>query len=210
MNKGRKIPEVTIMRLSAYSRALEQMMSKGETVVSSLEIAEAVGVGSPQVRKDLAYFGAFGIRGLGYGIQDLYDRIAEITGTNKVWKVAIVGLGHLGGALVSYPGFLSRGFKVVGAFDVKDIGKRYRGLVIQDIRDFVQVAKENPFDLGIIVVPKDAAQEVADILVAGGVRAILNFAPVNLTVPVEVELKQVDLSMFLETLSYHMSQKTEK
>lgn len=205
--KCAKIPEITVVRLSGYSRALEHLMAMGEKVVSSKGIAKETGVSPAQVRKDLAYFGEFGVRGLGYNVEELYEAIASITGTNRKWKVAIAGLGHLGGALVSYPGFLTRGFEVVDIFDIRDIGRVYGELKVRHMKDFLVAAEEAHYDLGIIVVPREAAQGVADIMINGGIKAILNFAPANLFVPAGVELKNVDLSMFLETLSYHMSRK---
>lgn len=207
--KHPKIPEITVMRLSSYSRTLEHFLEAGEKVVSSTVIARETGVTPAQVRKDLAYFGEFGVRGLGYNVEELYEAIAGITGTNRSWKVVIVGLGHLGGALVSYPGFLSRGFEVVAIYDIRDIGKAYGSLKIRHISQLIEDASNQVFDLGIIVVPRDAAQGVADLLVEGGIRAILNFAPANLKVPEGVEIKHVDLSMFLETLSYHMTRRPE-
>lgn len=205
--KYSKIPEVTIMRLSAYSRVLNEALDRGEKIISSKGIANLTGVSPDQVRKDLAYFGEFGVRGIGYDIVELKYNISKIIGTDRNWRVAIVGLGHLGGSLVSYPGFLTRGFKMVGIFDVKNIGEKYGELYVEHIDDFEKIAKREKFDLGIIVVPREAAQGVADVMVKSGVKAILNFAPVMLDVPVEIELKNVDLSMFLEMLSYYMSLK---
>lgn len=205
--KYSKIPEVTIMRLSAYSRVLNEALERGENIISSKGIALLTRVSPDQVRKDLAYFGEFGVRGIGYNIDELKYNISKIIGTDRNWRVAIVGLGHLGGSLVSYPGFLTRGFKMVGIFDVKNIGEKYGELYVEHIDDFEKIAKREKFDLGIIVVPRDAAQGVADIMVKSGIKAILNFAPVMLDVPIYVELKNVDLSMFLEMLSYYMSLK---
>lgn len=203
--KYSKIPEVTIMRLSTYSRVLNEALDRGEKIISSKGIANLTGVSPDQVRKDFAYFGEFGVRGIGYNIVELKYNISKIIGTDRNWRVAIVGLGHLGGSLVSYPGFLTRGFKMVGIFDVKDIGEKYGDLYVEHIDDFEEIAKREKFDLGIIVVPREAAQGVADVMVKSGVKAILNFAPVMLDVPVGIELKNVDLSMFLEMLSYYMS-----
>ena len=205
--KYSKIPEVTIMRLSAYSRVLNEALDRGEKIISSKGIANLTGVSPDQVRKDFAYFGEFGVRGIGYNIVELKYNISKIIGTDRNWRVAIVGLGHLGGSLVSYPGFLTRGFKMVGIFDVKNIGEKYGELYVEHIKDFEKIAKKEKFDLGIIVVPREAAQGVADVMIKSGVKAILNFAPVMLDVPAEIELKNVDLSMFLEMLSYYMSLK---
>lgn len=205
--KYSKIPEVTIMRLSAYSRVLNEALDRGEKIISSKGIAMLTGVSPDQVRKDLAYFGEFGVRGIGYNIEELKYNISKIIGTDRNWNVAIAGLGHLGGSLVSYPGFLTRGFKMAGIFDVKNIGEKYGDLKVEHIDNFEKVAKEVGFDLGIIVVPREGAQGVADVMVKSGIKAILNFAPVMIDVPEGVELKNVDLSMFLEILSYYMSLK---
>lgn len=205
--KKSKIPEVTIMRLSGYSRVLNEAHESGETIISSKGIAKLTGVSPDQVRKDLAYFGEFGVRGIGYNIEELKNYISKIIGTDRHWKVAIAGLGHLGGSLVSYPGFLNRGFKMAGLFDVKNIGEKYGDLYVEHINNFEKIAREVGFDLGIIVVPREVAQSVADIMVKSGIKAILNFAPVMIEVPEGVELKNVDLSMFLEILSYYMSLK---
>ncbi len=205
--KKSKIPEVTIMRLSSYSRVLNEALDRGEKIISSKGIATLTGVSPDQVRKDLAYFGEFGVRGIGYNIEGLKSNISKIIGTNRNWKVAIAGLGHLGGSLVSYPGFLRRGFIMAGIFDVKNIGDKYGELYVEHIDNFEKIAKEVGFDLGIIVVPREFAQSVADIMVKSGIKAILNFAPVMLDVPENVEIKNIDLSMFLEMLSYYMALK---
>ncbi|MDD2370593.1 MAG: redox-sensing transcriptional repressor Rex [Firmicutes bacterium] len=203
--KKNKIPEVTIMRLSSYSRVLNDALAKGDKIISSKGISALTGVSPDQVRKDFAYFGEFGVRGIGYNIEELKNNISKIIGTDRNWKVAIAGLGHLGGSLVSYPGFLTRGFIMAGIFDVKNIGEKYGNLYVEHIDNFETIAKKVGFDLGIIVVPKEFAQNVADIMIKSGIKAILNFAPIMLDVPENVEIKNVDLSMFLEMLSYYMS-----
>ncbi len=205
--KNKKIPEITIMRLSTYSRILNESLEKGEKIISSKGISTLTGVSPDQVRKDLAYFGEFGVRGIGYNIEELKYNISKIIGTNRNWKIAIAGIGHLGGSLVTYPGFLARGFIMAGIFDVKNIGEKYGDLYVEHIDNFEKIAKEVGFDLGIIVVPREVAQNVADIMIKSGIKAILNFAPVMLEVPEHVEIKNIDLSMFLEILSYYMSLK---
>lgn len=207
--KHTKIPEVTIMRLSSYSRVLNESLEKGEKIISSKGISNKTGVSPDQVRKDLAYFGEFGVRGIGYNIEELKYNISRIIGTDKQWKVAIAGLGHLGGSLVSYPGFLNRGFIMAGIFDIKNIGEKYGNLYVKHMDEFEAAAKSEGFDLGIIVVPREAAQGVADIMVKSGIKAILNFAPALIEVPEQVELKNVDLSMFLEMLSYYMTMRNK-
>ncbi len=205
--KAYKIPEATVQRLSIYSRHLAQLISEGVVTVSSGEIARGVGVSSAQVRKDLAYFGEFGTRGVGYNVQELYSHVMRILGLNHSWNVMIVGAGKLGSALAVYKGFEDRGFKVRSVLDVSEqrIGQKLGDLVVEHL-DLLEdrVAREN-IDIGIITVPASAAQEVTDKLVRAGVKAILNFSPRVLKVPDSVVLRNVDLSVNLEVLSFNLS-----
>lgn len=204
--KTLKIPEATIIRLSVYSRYLSQLDKKGITNISSGEIAEGVGGGPAQVRKDLAYFGEFGTRGVGYNVKDLNQHIVRILGLNKSWKVIIVGAGNLGSALTQYKGFKERGFEVIGVFDndINKVGLTLNGIPINPINKLKDIVKEEKVDIGIIAVPSPFAQDVADSMVESGIRAILNFAPIVISVPVEVELRNVDLAVNLEILTFNM------
>jgi len=205
--KAYKIPEATVQRLSIYSRHLAQLISEGVITVSSGEIARGVGVSSAQVRKDLAYFGEFGTRGVGYNVQELYSHIMRILGLNHSWNVMIVGAGKLGSALAVYKGFEDRGFKVRSILDTSEerIGQQLGDLVVEPL-DVLEdrVCREN-IDIGIITVPAAAAQEVTDKLVRAGVKAVLNFSPRVLKVPDWVVLRNVDLSVNLEVLSFNLS-----
>ncbi|ADI01467.1 MAG TPA: redox-sensing transcriptional repressor Rex [Syntrophothermus lipocalidus] len=205
--KAYKIPEATVQRLSIYSRHLAQLISEGVITVSSGEIARGVGVSSAQVRKDLAYFGEFGTRGVGYNVQELYSHVMRILGLNHTWNVMIVGAGKLGSALAVYKGFEDRGFKVRSVLDVSEqrIGQQLGDLVVESLA-FLEdrVSREN-IDIGIITVPAAAAQEVTDKLIRAGVKAILNFSPRVLKVPDSVVLRNVDLSVNLEVLSFNLS-----
>jgi len=196
-----------VQRLSIYSRHLAQLISEGVITVSSGEIARGVGVSSAQVRKDLAYFGEFGTRGVGYNVQELYSHVMRILGLNHTWNVMIVGAGKLGSALAVYKGFEDRGFKVRSVLDVSEqrIGQQLGDLVVESLA-FLEdrVSREN-IDIGIITVPAAAAQEVTDKLIRAGVKAILNFSPRVLKVPDSVVLRNVDLSVNLEVLSFNLS-----
>lgn len=207
--KALKIPEATIVRLSVYSRFLEQAEKRGIVTISSGEIAEGVGVSPAQVRKDLAYFGEFGTRGVGYNVKDLLKHTLKILGLNGKWSVVVVGAGNLGSALVSYRGFRERGFEIVGVFDndLTKIGKRIMDLEVIGTEKLEQVVKENDVKIGIITVPASVAQDVVNILVKSGVKAILNFAPTVITVPDDVEVRDMDLATRLEILTFQLGMK---
>lgn len=201
-----KIPEATIIRLSVYSRYLAQCDRRGIVTISSNEIAEGVGVSSAQVRKDLAYFGEFGTRGVGYNVKDLHRHIIKILGLNQKWPLVIVGAGNLGTALSMYGGFRERGFHVVGIFDddPNKIGYKLNGVEVYPVSKLKEVVAEGNAKIGVITVPALAAQEVANQLIEAGVKALLNFAPIVLNVPPEIELRNVDLSVNLEILTFNL------
>jgi redox-sensing transcriptional repressor len=203
----RKISESTVRRLSLYLRFLEQSSAQGLATISSDELARRGGTTSAQVRKDLSFFGSFGKRGLGYSVPELTARIRDILGLKRSYRVVLVGAGKIGGALVAYEGFRLRGFNVTAIYDrdTKKIGNRWNGLVVRDIRQLEADLKKEPTDIAILVTPAESAQEVADRLVLGGVKAILNFAPVQLTVPSDVAVKTVNMALELETLSYALA-----
>ena len=204
--KTLKIPEATIIRLSVYSRYLTQLDKNGVTTISSSEIADGVGGTPAQVRKDLAYFGEFGTRGVGYNVRDLNEQIIKILGLSNKWNVVIVGAGNLGSALTQYKGFLERGFNVVAVFDndINKVGLRLSGIPIYPISRAEEIVKQERVQIGIIAVPSPFAQEVADALVQAGVKAILNFAPRVISVPDDIELRNVDLAVNLEILTFNL------
>jgi len=208
MIKKAKIPDATIGRLSLYSRYLIEAYEKGVTTVSSQSIADATGVTPAQVRKDLAYFGEFGTRGVGYNSKELYMHIMKILGLDKRWPVAIIGAGNLGRALSQYKGFHERGFDISCIFDndPKKIGKKLSNINIYHLDVLEEKVKEFKIELGIIAVPAQAAQEVADKLAKAGIRGIMNFAPINITVPDNIVLRRVDLSAQLEYLTYYLEE----
>ena len=207
--KAFKIPEATIIRLSVYSRYLEQAEKRGVVTISSGEIAEGVGVSPAQVRKDLAYFGEFGTRGVGYNVKDLLYHTLKILGLNGEWNIILVGAGNLGSALLSYRGFRERGFNVLGIFDndLTKIGRSLVNLKIQPPEEISQFVEDNNVKIAILAVPVSVAQETADLLIKSGVKAILNFAPKVLNVPREVEVRNIDLSVNLEILTFNLGMK---
>ena len=203
----RKISESTVRRLSLYLQYLELTRDQGRTTVSSEELARRSGATSAQVRKDLSFFGSFGKRGMGYEVPALVTRLREILGLERAYRVVLVGAGKIGGALVHYEGFRRRGFEVSAIYDrdPKKIGSRSNGLVVRDVKQLEADLKKEPTDIGIVVTPGEAAQEVADRLVRAGVKALLNFAPVQLKVPRDVEVKTVNMAQELEALSYSLA-----
>ncbi len=204
--KTLKIPEATIIRLSVYSRHLTEVDRKGIITTSSGNIAEGVGVSPAQVRKDLAYFGEFGTRGVGYNVKDLRQHILRILGLSVDWSVSLVGAGNLGLALSTYKGFRDRGFIITSIFDAdpQKIGTMIGNVEVMPIEKLIEVTKQNHTQIGIVTVPGAAAQEIADKLIKAGVQAILNFAPVVLNIPPEIELRNVDLTVNLEVLTFNV------
>lgn len=203
----RKIAESTVRRLSLYLRFLEEFEAEGRETVSSEALAARGGTTSAQVRKDLSFFGSFGKRGLGYAVPELVHELQEILGLRRSYKVAMIGAGKIGSALVQYRGFRQRGFEIVSIFDADSgkVGKAWNGLTVRDVKELDAELKRQPVDIAVIVTPGEAAQSVADRVVATGVKAILNFAPVSLNVPDDVVVKTVNLALELETLSYALT-----
>lgn len=203
----RKISDSTVRRLALYLRFLEQSTAQGLATISSADLAQRGGTTPAQVRKDLSFFGSFGKRGLGYSVTELAGRIREILGLKRRHRVVLVGAGQMGGALLHYQGFRQHGFDVSAIYDrdPKKIGSRWNGLVVRDIRQLEADLKKEPTEIAILVTPAEAAQEVADRLVRGGIKAILNFAPVQLSVPRDVAIQSVNMALELETLSFALA-----
>jgi redox-sensing transcriptional repressor len=213
--KYNKVPEATVRRLSRYSRYLEKTGEKGEKVVSSAQLAKECVVNAPQVRKDLDYFGEFGIRGRGYYVEYLLNNIKKILGANKEWKMALIGIGNLGSALLSYKDFLKQNYKIVAAFDIdppKVIGRVSEKLgkpaEVFHINRIKEVVKDRKIEIGLITTPPSEAQGVANLLVEAGVRGILNFAPAQITVPMGFVVKDVYFTTILDNLAYLLSAET--
>lgn len=203
-----QVPEACVARLSLYLRELTTLQRKRIGFVSSRRLAEQLGLTDAQVRRDLSYFGQFGTSGRGYEVQRLHDRLTSILGiSGRTWNVALAGAGNLGAALLAYRGFCERGFffRVVVDVDPQKIGQTVQGLTIESTQQLAQLARERQSHIGLIAVPVDAAQGVCDQLVQGGVKAIVNFAPVRLGVPPDVRLRTVDLAIELESLAFHLA-----
>jgi len=203
-----RISESTVRRLSHYDRVLEEVEAEGKRTISSHRLAEREGITPAQVRKDLSYFGSFGRRGLGYNVAHLRGEIRAILGLDRRWRVAVVGAGHIGSALLAYRGFEERGFDLVAVFDRdrSQIGRTVGGLPVQDVAALPLAAREGGFEIGVIATSLKSAQEVADALVAVGVGGILNFAPRKLFVPPHVTLRNVDMTLEFESLSFALKQ----
>ena len=208
--RERAIPEATVARLPLYLRSLVDMTDRGMATVSSEGLAEAAGVNSAKVRKDLSYLGSYGTRGVGYDVEYLIYQISRELGLTQDWNCAIVGVGNLGRALANYKGFGERGFRVVALFDIdeRQIGQKVDSLAVEDFEDCERIIKERQVSIGIIATPSAAAQKAADRLVSAGVKSILNFAPVVIQAPDDVSLRKVDLSIELQILSFYEQRKS--
>ena len=199
---------MTIHRLSVYTRCLLQLEEDGVKTISSQEMADRFNLNSAQVRKDLAYFGEFGVRGIGYYVAGLKAELQRILGLDRQWPVVLIGFGNLGSALFHYKGFGRQGFRIAAIVD-DDPGKVAReveSVPVLASRDLAREVRARGIQIAIVAVPAEAAQPVTDQLVGAGIRAILNFAPARLKVPREVRLQNVDLSIELETLSFYLAQ----
>lgn len=200
----RKIADSTVRRLATYLRFLEEFGQEGQDTLSSEALARRAGTTSAQVRKDLSFFGSFGKRGLGYDVGALTERLREILGLVRRYRVALIGAGRLGGALVKFAGFTARGFDIVAVFDSDPakIGRMWGALEIRNVAQLEAVISLEKIDIAILLTPGEPSQGLVDRLVAAGVTAILSFAPVQLQVPEGVDVKYVNLALELETLSY--------
>ncbi len=207
--RDRGIPDATVARLPLYLRALNALAERGTLTVSSEELAAAAGVNSAKVRKDLSHLGSYGTRGVGYDVQYLIYQISRELGLTQDWAVAIVGVGNLGRALANYGGFVSRGFRIAALFDADPavVGERIAGLVVEHVDALESVIKDRGISIVVIATPASAAQDVCDRIIAAGVTSILNFAPVVLAVPPEVNVRKVDLSIELQILAFHEQRK---
>ena len=199
---------MTVRRLSVYTRSLQQLEEDGVKTISSQELAERFSLNSAQVRKDLAYFGEFGVRGIGYYVSGLKAELQRILGLDREWHVALVGFGNLGSALFHYKGFARQGFRISAIFDEDPAkwGKAVDGVTIQSMGDLPREAKARNLQIAIVAVPGESAQVVTEKLVAAGIKAILNFALGRIKAGKDVRLKNVDLAIELETLSFYLAQ----
>lgn len=205
--KSEKISELTTNRLSVYLRCLNRLAATGIKTISSQAMADQFNLNSAQIRKDLAYFGEFGVRGVGYFVEELRDHITQILGLDRAHRVGIIGAGRLGTALANYNGFGKSNFTVVALFDNdrEKINRRSGEIVIHDVKRIERVVREEAIDVAVIAVPARAAQSVLNQVMAAGVKAVLNFAPARLRTRLDVKVKNVDLTISLESLSYFLA-----
>ncbi|WP_434453478.1 redox-sensing transcriptional repressor Rex [Lentzea sp. E54] len=210
--RARAIPEAAVARLAVYLRVLSGMAESGVTAVSSEELSQAAGVNAAKLRKDLSYIGSYGTRGVGYDVEVLVSHIERILGLTRNHSVAVVGIGNLGHALANYGGFPGRGFPVTALFDVDAdlIGIPVGGIPVNHIDEITAICLEREVSIGVIATPPPAAQSVCDRLVSAGVQCILNFAPVVLQVPDNVEVRKVDLAVEMQILSFHVARRADE
>jgi redox-sensing transcriptional repressor len=201
-----KIPDIIITRLPVYLRALQRMSDNGQTTTSSQELGEHVGISAAQIRKDISQFGEFGKQGTGYTITYLLDKLRKILKIDRMWDVIIVGAGDMGHALARYQGFSNRGFNVVMIFDndKNKVGKKIGDFIIEDTTNLVEKVKSADIKIAMLTLPAPAAQETADKLVQAGVKAILNYAPINLNVPKNVKVQYIDPATHLQRMTYYL------
>ncbi len=206
--KFAKIPMATINRLSIYMRTLQELLEEDVEVISSERLAKQCGVNPAQIRKDLAYFGEFGVRGVGYRVTDLVIQIKEILGLNRPWNLAMIGVGNLGSALLRHGNFSKHGYIFTAAFDVdpQKVGKRLpNGVIISHVDELEEKIKEKGVLIGLITTPASEAQSIANQLVLAGINGILNFAPVQIQVPDCCHVENVDFTIKLDSIAYHLS-----
>ncbi|GIW10385.1 MAG: redox-sensing transcriptional repressor Rex [Dehalococcoidia bacterium] len=205
-----RIPDVVIRRLPIYARALAHLQEEGISVVSSLELGRRLGVTPAQIRKDLSYFGEFGKQGTGYAVGHLLTEIRRILGLDQEWRLAIVGIGRLGRAIASYPGFTREGFRVAALFDndPAKIGQSVGTLIIHGMDELATVVAAEQVQIGIVAVPAAEGQAVVDQLVACGVTALLNYAPISVSVPPHVQVRDVDPVIALQSMTYYLRHPT--
>ena len=202
-----EVPEIVISRLPQYVRILNRLMEDGILVVSSQQLGEKLQVTPAQIRKDLSYFGRFGKQGRGYSVRDLLDRLRQILGINSPWNVAVVGVGRLGRAILSYPGFNPDGFHLVAAFDLNNsvVGETIGGLVVRNMEELDQVVAREKISIAIVAVPVEYTQNVVDQLVACGVKAVLNYAPLAPQVREGIRIRNLDPVVSLQSMTYYIN-----
>jgi redox-sensing transcriptional repressor len=202
------IPDIVISRLPVYLRALERLSQEGYEVTSSHELGKQLGISSAQIRKDLSHFGGFGKQGTGYKIGFLKDQLRQVLKVEREWDVALVGAGDLGSAIARYRGFGDRGFHITHVFDSSPdkVGKKLGGFAIQAISDLGKVIAADKIRIAMVAVPAEHAQDVANILIDAGVKAILNYAPINLKVPEDVHVQYIDPVLHLQRMTYYLGE----
>lgn len=204
--KNEQIPKIVISRLPIYIQALNQLLRDNKTVISSMELGEILGITSSQIRKDLSHFGGFGKQGTGYDIILLMESLREILNLNQIWQIVVVGVGHIGQALLNYDGFGRKGFEIIAAYDNSPavIGKKIGGIEVLSVDQMEEQICSKQIDIAAIAVPAEQAQQVCDRLVKCGIKAILNYAPVALDVPESVQVSAVDPVLELQKMTYYL------
>ena len=202
----KSIPDIVVGRLPRYLQALEHMLQLGIKTTSSQELGESIGISAAQIRKDLSQFGEFGKQGTGYSIDYLVTQLQAILHVNQVWDLALVGIGDLGSALARYQGFTNRGFRILLAFDSdpEKVGRKINDLTIMDTGDMADLIRSYNIKIAMLTVPAGEAQKSADILVKGGIRAILNYAPISLNVPADIHVENLDPIIVLQHMTYYL------
>ena len=201
-----EIPAVVIDRLPVYARALTSLESQNRDVVSSQELGMLLGVTPAQIRKDLSYFGRFGKQGRGYNVQRLAQELRQILGLDRQWSMILVGVGHLGQAILTYDGFQPQGFIIVDAFDIDErvVGTKIGGLLIRPASELRKYLMTRKVDIGIVAVPGSAAGPIINDLIAGGIHSILNYAPTSVPVPDKVQIKNIDPVLALQSMTFYL------
>lgn len=204
---AKHVPDIVVARLPLYLRALSAMQNGGKEFTSSQEMAQWLGISSAQIRKDLSHFGEFGKQGTGYSVAGLQEKLRQILNLEREWPVIIIGAGNIGSAVANYPGFAHRGFRVCAVFDndPKKIGSAVGAYKIRDVRQLPEFVRKHSVRLAMIAVPAESAQEVADLAIASGIAAILNYAPVNLSVPDHVRVENIDPVLHLQHMTYYLA-----
>jgi redox-sensing transcriptional repressor len=204
--EGKFVPNIVVGRLPLYLRTLQLMSQEGRRVTSSQELGEKLGISAAQIRKDLSQFGEFGKQGTGYNIEYLAEQLRNILSVNKVWDVVVVGIGDVGHALARYQGFSNRGFRIVLLFDndPRKIGTNVGGFIIHNISEMVKMIREAGVQIAMLSVPVEHAQQVTDLLVEAGIRAILNYATINISVPTSVHVQYIDPVLHLQRMTYYI------
>lgn len=206
-DSGKKVPLITVKRLSRYLRALERFQERGYETIASEELAGELHLKPSQLRKDLAYFGEFGTRGMGYNIPRLAEALRRILGLHRQWAIGIIGVGNLGTALLRYRGLNEKGFRVAALFDddPEKVGSSRSGILIHHVDELPEVVREKNIQIAILTIPAPAARAMAEVVIAAGVRSILNFAPVSIKVPPGVQYLHVDIASELKILSHFLA-----
>jgi redox-sensing transcriptional repressor len=201
-----EVPEVVVGRLPQYVRVLRDLQKKGNRVVSSKELGDLLQMTPAQIRKDLSYFGRFGKQGRGYNVGDLLDQLKGILGLDREWRIALIGVGRLGRAILGYPGFAPEGFQIVAAFDddQRQVGQALAGLIVQPMSEMLRIVAEKDIRIAIVAVPAAQAQNVVNQLVACGVKSVLNYAPVSVQTPNGVRVRGIDPVLALQSMTYYL------